>query len=287
MLADRNLALSVGDALVALPAGYFRAVVALDPAQRPLLRRHWFALMDALARDGRYSAADQIDALRSKLVAARCLDPAGRIAAPLAGDVRRRIDAALAREHEPYARASVVNSALNALEVLGDEQRAAAILYGEIRSAAHPYYYMADMAALEERRGHREAAIDWYARSYRDAQGPATRFQWGAGYVRGLLRLEPQNEAAIRDAALDVLADLAAPGDLHGRTRRALDRLFAGLREWNRGGAHAGALAPVQARMRTLCANLPPGDTAPAACADVRAGGAGAPSPRPSPGGRG
>ncbi len=273
LLSDRQLALAVGDALVHLPAAYFHAAVALDPASRPVLRARWFALMDALARDGRYSAADRIDALRSKLVAARALDPGGRIPAPLGRQVRQHIDAALAREHEPYARASVVNSALNALYELDDEARAAAVLYGEIRTAAHPYYYMADMAELEEKRGHREAAIDWFARSYREAQGPATRFQWGVGYVRGLVRLAPQDDAAIRDASLAVLGDLAASGDLHGRTRRSLDRLDAGLRDWNRDGMHADAVAAVRTRMQGICAQLPATDTARSGCSGFLAGG--------------
>ena len=268
ILADRALALAVGDTLQRLPAAYFAAAVAAAPGQRAQLRARWFALLDTLAQDPRYSAADQIDTLRCKLTAAKALEPDGRVPPALARSVRQRIDAGVAAEKDAYARASFINSALNALYALGDSERASAILYGEIRSAAHPYYYMSDLAELEEKRGHREAAIDWFARSYRTAQGPATRFQWGVGYVRALVRLTPQDDAAIRAASIEVLGDLDASGDLHGRTRRSLGRLDASLRQWNREGTHAAAVADIRGRMQDICGRLPAGDDAGKDCKD-------------------
>ncbi|SPE25670.1 putative disulfide-isomerase [Burkholderiales bacterium] len=268
ILDDRGLALAAGDVLQYLPAQYFTASARGDPAQRDWLRARWFALMDALAADQRYSAADQLDALGSKLIAAKALDPGGAVPRPLAREATRRIDQALAREHEPYARASLVNSALNALETLGDMDRATAILSAEIRTAAYPYYYMSDLAALEEKRGHPDVAIQWLARSFHEAQGPATRFQWGVGYVCGLVRMQPQDDVAIRDATVAVLAELDAAGDLHGRTRRSLGRLEASLRQWNRDAAHAAAIGAARERMQSICGKIPADDSARPACED-------------------
>lgn len=267
VMADRVLVLAAGDILMGMPAQYFVAAVRADPTQRDALRARWFALMDALASDARYSAADQMYALVSKAEAAKALALDGRVPAPIAAGVTRRIDEALAREEEPYARASLVNASLNALDALGDDDRAYAILSGEVKTAANPYYYMSDLAELEEKRGHRAAAIDLLARSFRTAKGPATRFQWGVGYVRGLVRMEPQDEAAIRDAAVAVLDELDASGDLHGRTRRSLSRLDASLREWNKDASHAAAIAAVRARMHAICGKLPASDPAQTACA--------------------
>jgi thiol-disulfide isomerase/thioredoxin len=274
ILADDRLAPAVGDALWQMPAEYFGAAVAAPgnggPAaaqrRRTALRERWFARMDALSRDPRYSAAERLDALRSKAIAARALDPDRRIPPDLARSAKARIDRALALEHEPYARASLVNSALNVLDVLGDEERAAAILAGEIRSAAHPYYYMADLAELEEKRGHPDAAVDWLARSFRGAQGPATRFQWGVGYVCGLVRMRPRDDTAIRDAAVAVLAELDAAGDLHGRTRRSLARLETSLRDWNHDATHEAAIAAVRERMQVICGRIHADDPGGKAC---------------------
>jgi protein disulfide-isomerase len=166
-----------------------------------------------------------------------------------------------------------VNSALNVLDTLGDDARSQAILAGEIKTAAHPYYYMADLGELEEKRGHRAAALQWLARSYETAEGPATRFQWGVGYVRGLVRLQPHDEAAIRAAALAVLGDLDASGDLHGRTRRSLGKLEASLKDWNKDQTHAAVLASVRERLQGICAKMPTDDSARSSCASFLANG--------------
>ncbi|HXY21677.1 MAG TPA: hypothetical protein VEI29_03270, partial [Burkholderiaceae bacterium] len=266
IVSDRELGLATADALLMLPMDYFLAAAQANPRHRAQLRAHWFALMEALRRDLRYAAPDRLDALRSKLMAAKGLDSDGKIPSALATDAVRQIDAALAQEHEPYARSALVNAALNTLEVLGDDERSRTILAGEIRTATNAYYYMADLAELEERHGHHDIAIDWLARSYQEAQGPATRFQWGVGYVRGLVRMRPQDEAAIQGASLSVLEELDAAADLHGRTRHALGKLDASLREWNANAGHTAAIAAVRERMRAICSKVPANDSARSAC---------------------
>jgi thiol-disulfide isomerase/thioredoxin len=266
IVSDRDLGLATADELLMLPMEYFSAAAQSDPRHRAQLRARWFALMEALRRNPRYAAPDRLDAIRSKLMAAKGLDSAGKIPPALAADAVRQIDAALAQEHEPYARSALVNAALNTLEVLGDDERSRRILAGEIQTAANAYYYMADLGELEERHGHLDAAIDWLARSYQEAQGPATRFQWGVGYVRGLVRMRPQNEAAIQEAALSVLEELDAAADLHGRTRHALGTLDASLRQWNVSAEHVAAVAAVRERMRAICSKVPARDSARVAC---------------------
>lgn len=272
IVSDRELCLATADALLMLPKEYFSAAAQADPKHREQLRARWFFLMDALSGDRRYAEPDRLDAMRSKLMAAKGLGSDGKIPSALATDAVRKIDAALAQEHEPYARSALVNAALNTLEVLGEDERSRTILAGEIQTAASAYYYMADLAELEERQGHHDIAIHWLARSYREAQGPATRFQWGVGYVRGLLRMRPQDEAAIQVATLSVLEELDAAAELHGRTRRTLGKLDASLREWNANAGHAAAIAAVRERMRTICSKVPANDSARSACEEFLRG---------------
>jgi len=266
IVSDRELCLATADALLMLPKEYFIAAAQADPKHRGQLRARWFALMDALSVDPRAPAPDRLDAIRSKLMAAKGLDSAGKIPAALATDAVRRIDGALAQEHEAYARAALVNAALNTLEVLGDDKHSRTILVGEIQTAANAYYYMADLAELEERQGHPDIAVEWLARSYQEAQGRATRFQWGVGYVCGLVRMRPQDEAAIQDATLSVLQELDATVDLHGRTRRALSKLDASLRQWNTSAGHATAIAAVREHMRAICNKVPANDSTRSSC---------------------
>lgn len=277
VLADRALAMAIGDALWFQPEEFFAAAAGPYSAKgadgREALRRRWFALMDALSNDARYSAADRLYAVRSQLLAAKALATGGQVPPALAAAATRRIDEALAREHQPFARTSLVNAALNVLDVLDDDRRARDILAGEIKTSRYPYYYMADMADLEEKAGNKDAAVEWLARSYRESQGPATRFQWGVGYVRGLVRMRPQDDAAVRDAALAVLADLDAAGDLHGRNLRGLQRLEDSLQDWGKDASHASSLRALRGRLEAICGRVPAGDSAQPACGRVLAGG--------------
>ena len=266
LLVDEALASSVGDALEGLPLGFFVAAARGDAAHAGEFLAHWKRIMDALGADPRYSQASRLYALRSQIIASKGLERSGAVPPALADGAKRRIDAALAQEHEPLARTSVVNAALNVLDELDDTERSYAILAGEIRTSKTPYYYMGDLGQLEEQRGNQEAAVGWLARAYRESQGQATRFQWGVSYVRGLLRMRPDDETAIQRAALEVLGELEGEGRIHGRSRRRLDYLAAQLHAWNRDGQHAATIGVLRARMDGICRKLPAGDSAHAAC---------------------
>ena len=260
ILADGALAASVADALESLPGPFFTAVARLDPARVPEFEQAWEQAMEALAANERYSAADRLYAIGAEITAAKALGASGKAPAGLADEARRRVDAALAAEHEPYARASLVNSALNVLGELEDRDRSYAILKGEIATSSTPYYYMSDLGELEEERGNKDRALDWFARGYRESQGQATRLQWGMIYVRALLRIRPDDEAGIRTAALQVLGELDGGARLHGRTRSGLARLAPRLHDWNKDGRHAAAITAIHERMDAICRGLPAGD---------------------------
>jgi protein disulfide-isomerase len=136
-----------------------------------------------------------------------------------------------------------------------------------MRTSKSPYYYMLDLADLEEKRGHKDLAIDWLQRAYQESQGAATRFQWGTEYVQGLVRLRPDDDPEIRSAALAVLGELDGPDRIYSRTRMRLEKLNASLRKWNRHGRHAATIAVLRRRMDGICAKVPAGDPAHAACA--------------------
>ena len=266
ILGDAALSASVADALEGLPAPFFAAMLKLDPARAPAAEQDWMRAMEVLATDHRYSAADRLYAIGAEIKAAKALEPSGKAPAALGDEARRRIDSALAAEHEPYARTSLVNSALNVLGELKDRDRSYAILAAEIKTSKTPYYYMSDLGELEEERGHKTEALDWFARAYRESAGQATRLQWGMIYLRALIRIRPDDEARIRDAALQVLGELDGGARIHGRTRAGLGRLALRLHEWNKDGKHAPAVAAIRERVDGICRKLPAGDTGAATC---------------------
>jgi len=110
--------------------------------------------------------------------------------------------------------------------------------------------------------GRTDSALAWLERAYRESQGPATRFQWGTNYVRGLIRMRPADEGAVRDAAITVLGELDGPDRIYRRSRPRLETLDENFREWNTNGAHATAIAAIRERMAPICAQIPAAEAA-------------------------
>ncbi|HTV51404.1 MAG TPA: thioredoxin family protein [Steroidobacteraceae bacterium] len=266
IVAHEALVQDAGDALLDLPAAFFTAAARLDPAHAASIEASFSRPLQRLGTDPRYSTATQLDALHERLVVAKAFEPGGKLPAALAAEARRRTELELSRVHEPHARTAVVNGAENIFEALGDSRRLYSLLLDEIKTSATPYYYMVDLGDLEEQRGHKAAAIAWLQRAYEQSQGPATRIQWGSRYVRGLIRMRPEDEAAISSAALQVIGELRSGGAIHGRSRRALQLMIGQLHDWNGSGQHPQALAQIRAALGAACSTVPHEDAASLEC---------------------
>jgi protein disulfide-isomerase len=259
----------MGDVLEGLPQEYFLAARRLEPAHATELERQVDVVMDQLAADPRYSTPTQLFALMQQIAAAQALEPAGKAPQAMADRARQHADLVLSQVHEPYARTAAVNAVLNLWEQLGDRDRSYSLLIGELKSSATPYYYMSDLGDLEEERGHPDAAIDWFARSYQGSRGQATRTQWGSRYVRALIRLRPGDATTIRTTTLQLLQESAGNDPEHGRNRIALDQLFVQLHRWGMGAAHAPALGEIRTAAEQMCRRAQPVQSAASSCAQL------------------
>jgi len=256
IVADPELAVAIADALRELGDEYFDAAKTFEPDRTSELLQAWTRAMEVAARDPRFSPGDRLAALRSKIEAVSALDPAG-VSEALAASARRSVDMTLAEVGESPARRGAVNASINLLVALGDIDAAYAIAENELASSRTPYYHMADLAWLDEMLGRYDSALAWLQRAYRASSGPATRFQWGVNWVRGLLRMSPENETAIRNAALEVLGELEGPDRIYRRTRGRLETLDASLREWAAESERDGTLDTLRRRMSSICDGIP------------------------------
>jgi hypothetical protein len=256
----------IADALGGLDESFFQAVARTHPDDAAGWDQRFASVMETAAADPRFSAADHLYFLDAKLTATKALDPQHKISAQLVAQAHQRIDAALAGKLDEHARASVVNAALNILDLLGDDERAYAITREQMAQSKSPYYYMLDLASLEEKHGHPDSAVNWLAQAYAQSQGVATRFQWGTDYLMGLLRMKPADDAGIRSAGLEVLGELAGPDRIYQRTRVRLQRLDHALEKWNAKGDHAATIAALRQRMDGICSQIPKADPANATC---------------------
>jgi thiol-disulfide isomerase/thioredoxin len=266
ILNNRPLANEVSDAIAGLDDSFFKAVAAFAPKDVAGWNQRFAAVMDQAAADPRYSSADHLYSVYAKLAATKALDPQHRIPAQLTAAAHQRIEAALAEKMDEHTRASVVNAALNILDLVGDDDRAYAIAREQMAQSKSPYYYMLDLAALDERHGRVDSAVNWLAQAYAQSQGAATRFQWGTDYLFGLIRMKPTDDAAIRTAGLAVLGELDGPDRLYRRTRMRLERLDHTLTKWNVKGAHSATIAVLKQRMEGICGQIPRSDPANSTC---------------------
>jgi thiol-disulfide isomerase/thioredoxin len=266
LVADPALSLRVADVIEDLGASFYTALDAQGGPTAAQFQHDWSQLMDTVANDPRVIDADQLAALGKKLELVKHFAPDHVVPAELAAAARTRVAAVLAKPMDPYVRAGVVNSASFVYDQLADEAAEYSMLEAELATAKAPYYYMVDLGEIEEKRGHRDAALAWYARAYRESRGIATRFQWGCTYLQALLRLAPQDRARIRRVGLDVIGELDGPDRIQARTRWRLEKLDASLRDWSTAQHGAAEIRALHARMASVCTKLPGADSGLASC---------------------
>ena len=99
-------------------------------------------------------------------------------------------------------------------------------------------------------------ALRWYREAYEKSEGPATRLQWGAGYLSALVELSPSDEAAIESTTLQLWREAAAlPDAFEQRSGRSLQKVGKKLQAWGHGGAHSASMTRLRGELDTLCAS--------------------------------
>lgn len=269
LLSDPQRSLDAGTALLYLDEDFFVAARHAAPAGAAALQQRYLAFLDALEGDARQSDTVRLLTAARRLQAAKALGAQEKVPEAIARRARTTLDTFLARDYDANARAGIINSASWVLYELGDDARLRALLEQQLKLSRTPYYYMPDIADIEERAGNKAAALDWLERGYRESKGPATRFQWGAQYVNGLLRMSPGDERRIRGAVLDVIGELDGPDRIHARARVRLEKLDAALTEWAATNGSRATLDAIAARWRQICSQLPATDPVRAGCPDL------------------
>ena len=266
IVEDPGVAPRIADALESLDKDFFKEVQSRGDSVAAQFLAAWTRTMDSVANNPAVIDADQLYAIGTKLELVKQLARDDKVPADLAAAARARIAAALAKNQDPYVRAGIVNAASHIYDQLGDDEAEYAMLKAELATAKAPYYYMADLGEIEEKRGHKAQALAWFARAYAESQGVATRFQWGALYLNALLRISPTDRARIRKTGIAVIAELDGPERIQARTRMRLEKLDDGLRKWNAQHRYDADIQALRARTRQVCGKLPSGDAGFASC---------------------
>lgn len=248
-------------------------ITAKGSAERTGLLTAWNAALDRLAVDATLSKADQLGAAQAKVTLTEIDGPADPKAPRDAALVAMARDAATKADTsstDKYERQAVIPSAAHLLSDVGLIDESDAMLKAELPKAVSPYYHMLVLASNAKKRGDTAAALDWTEKAYAGSIGPATRMQWGSGYVAKLVEMSPKDSARIEKAASQIIGELdAAPETFYERNRRSLEKMGKQLTTWSQKSQQAPVLKKLSAQMDAVCAKLPEKDSAREACEGV------------------
>jgi hypothetical protein len=195
--------------------------------------------------------------------------------AAMAARLQRDIAAHIAAVADVDERQTLVAGGAHVLARAGLRDAADRLLLDHLAHSPWPYYLMSQLAGNARARGDAEGALQWQRRAWEAARGPATRAQWGAGYLAALVDTTPAEAARIEQVAATVLGELAREGDaFEGRNRRAVERMAGKIGTWNAMGDHARRVARLARVAAPICARVPATAGRRAACEGLFAPGA-------------
>jgi len=227
------------------------------PARAQLLRE-WDRTMTRLAADTSLSRLDRVAATDARVSLARVDTPKGALPLPLQTEVRAVTHRALRESTDRYEREALVIASAQLLADSDLVDESDVLLKSELKRSATPYYLMLGLASNARKRGDNTAALAWYEEAYATSQGPATRLQWGASYVRALVDLAPTETARIEKAAASVIGELEPKTEtFQGRNTASLKRMGAKLGDWNKDGSRSAAFTRLREQLAAVCARLP------------------------------
>jgi thiol-disulfide isomerase/thioredoxin len=264
ILADTSRARENEDIFVNYSNEIVTVLTAPGSAERSSLMTAMNTSLDKLSADAALSKADQLGAVQAKVALALMDNPKGAkpdLSPELVAQAQAAANKVDTTSTDKYERQSVIPSAAHLLSDVGLIDASDAMLKAELPRSVSPYYHMLVLASNAKQRGDK---------AYAGSLGPATRLQWGSGYVLKLIEMAPQDSARIEKAATQVIGELdAAPETFYERNRRSLEKMGTQLNAWNAGGKHTAVVQKLTAQLNEVCAKLPEKDSARDACAGV------------------
>jgi thiol-disulfide isomerase/thioredoxin len=218
------------------------------------LKKKWSDQLLSLRHQPSLSTAEQLTGWLPTLNLHYMNDEEQALPDSVLKELRLDLHAADEKTSNSFARQSVV-SQMNYLyqsAKLYDEARV--LLLAELEKSASPYYFMSSLSSLAEKAENIDEALEWRRKSYESSGGAATRFQWGANYVRTIIRLTPENHELIMTTSLALFDELQAGEEVFaGRNFRVLRSLNRKLVAWQEDRAQKALVDTFQLRISTLC----------------------------------
>ena len=221
--------------------------------ERMSLTQKFIDIYDRIAADESVYKRERIYTLSGKMRFERIDDDEAEISDKLKQDIVATV--AWADESTPsvYERQPIINALGNVLDAAGMDDAAQPLLLAELGKSKQPYYYMVSLAGIEQRAGNEDVAISWLKKAYDASQGPATRFQWGANYLKGLLDMAPAETQLIQETTVRLISELQEGGGFFQRPKAQLQRLEGQLQEWGEAQEDEEVLSTIRKSVSAVC----------------------------------
>lgn len=221
--------------------------------ERMSLTQKFIDIYDKIAADESVYKRERIYTLSGKMRFERIGDDEAEISDKLKQEIVDMV--AWADESTPsvYERQPIINALGNVLDAAGMDDAAKPLLLAELGKSKQPYYYMLSLAEIEQRADNKDVAISWLKKAYDASQGPATRFQWGANYLKGLLEMAPAETQLIQETTVRLISELQEGGGFFQRPKAQLQRLEGQLQEWGEAQEDEEVLSTIRKSVLAVC----------------------------------
>ena len=234
---------------------YVRALSAAGSAERAALVAQYTAAFDRIAADESVYKRERIYTLIGRISLERIDDEEAPLSTGLQNRIHDTVRWADTTTPGVYERQPIINALGNVLNSAGMDDVAKPLLLAELEKSMQPYYYMVDLADIEQRAGNNDAALSWLKQAYDATTGPATRFEWGYYYLVGLLEMQPENARLISDTTVGLIAELQNSGGLYQRPKAQLGRMQEKIILWSETNGRAADLAEIRQAVLQVCAS--------------------------------
>jgi thiol-disulfide isomerase/thioredoxin len=276
VVGDPALARAHGDVIGNSAADLVRVLAGDATPEASPLAATFDSALRRLVADASLSRGDRVTALISRVELARLGqpkdDPNPKLPEALLKDVREHVARDDREITDPYERMAVIPSGGHALALAGLWAESDALLKANLSKSQAPYYLMSQLGSNAKKLGRNADALRWYQQAWEKSEGPATRLQWGAGYLRALVDLAPAEVTRIERTAARLFAEAGQDrGAFEGRSVRSLQRVGRALQGWNADGQQAAALKRLRAQLDGVCRKVDAAEGQRAACQSLLA----------------
>ena len=271
LLADPAAARRQADLLTSSATDLVKALSSANSTERRSMTAAFDAMLVGLQSDPALSRADRMGALVARIDLARLGQPEETLTPAIPGallkearDMAAQADRGIT---DGYERQAVIPAAAHTLSSAGLWKESDALLMSNLERSHSAYYLMSQLGSNARKQGRNDEALRWYEQAYAGSEGPATRLQWGAGYLSALVELKPQDSARIERTASALIGEAAAqPNAFYERSARSLQRAGKRLAGWNTSPERAAVVQRLRTQLGTVCGKLDAADPQRATC---------------------